>query len=170
MVTLHQPEYTAPIWTQAASSLDDEFLEVNGDNRVSAQKVVEILHNFVLEGFVVIGLKLIDGLALKDAVVSDLDEAFREDVEEEASDERRGRERHLVGAVGVCSVTVVEGDLIFGFVGVLEEGEELTPEQLGEYLDVDEEGSSGKYPFLAIREQAATGDDAMEVRMVVEGF
>ena len=48
----------------------------------------------------------------EDTVVSDLDEAFREDVEEEALDERRGRERHLVGAIGVCRVTVTEGDLI----------------------------------------------------------
>ena len=48
----------------------------------------------------------------EDAVVSDFDEAFREDVEEEALDERRGRERHLVGAIGVCRVTVTEGDLI----------------------------------------------------------
>ena len=172
----------------------------------------------------------------EDAVVSDLDEAFREDVEEEALDEGECRERHLVGTIAMCRVTVVEGDLIpfkadqtvvgdgdtvgicaqvwddvlwaaeggftvdvplgvvefgkqrfegrsvcqlcdfsgedkiIGTVGVFEEGEELTPEQLGKDLDVDEEGTLGRHPFLTIRRQATAGDDTVKVGMGVESL
>ena len=35
----------------------------------------------------------------EDAVVSDLNETFRVDVKEKASDEGEGRERHLFGAI-----------------------------------------------------------------------
>jgi len=57
-----------------------------------------------------------------------------------------------------------------GIEGPFEELEELAAEDLGEDTDEEEEPGLGGDPSLALGAEAATGDDAVEMRMVGEGL
>ena len=57
-----------------------------------------------------------------------------------------------------------------GVVGLFQEGQELSSEESGEDLDVDEEGLFRWDPARAVSGQSTSGDDAMEVWVVEEGL
>jgi len=58
-----------------------------------------------------------------------------------------------------------EGQL-FGVEGLLQSGKEQPPEETSEHADGQKEGGPTRDPTAAVARETATGDDAMQVRMM----